>query len=126
MTFNLLELIIFGTNIAIIAILAINNVRLYVSNKKVVTQIVQLTLDKISLENAMDKLTQEIELLNLKETDGFVKFLSESRESAYEYIEEVQSSIRQLANAMNVGEENSIELAYKELIKHMPKEQPND
>jgi len=36
---------------------------------------------------------KEIEQLNLKESDGFVKFISQSRDWAFEYIEEVQKAL---------------------------------
>ena len=41
----------------------------------------------------MIELEKQIEQLNLKESDGFVKFLSTSRDWAFEYIEEVQKAL---------------------------------
>jgi hypothetical protein len=65
-------------------------------------------------------------MISIQETDGFVKFLSESRESAFIYIEEVQQSIKELATAMDSASSTNIEMAYKSLLKHLPKEENND
>jgi hypothetical protein len=45
--------------------------------------------------NKILELEKQIEQLNLKESDGFVKFLSASRDWAFEYIEEVQKVINE-------------------------------
>lgn len=126
MTFNLSELIVFSTVIVVVALLAINNIRIFVNNRNLMNALVQSSLDKISLQNALDRVTNELELMSMQETDGFVKFLSESRESAFTYIEEVQASIKGLAQAMSEADDIKISKAYADLIRHMPKEEPND
>ena len=45
--------------------------------------------------NKIMELEKQIEQLNLKESDGFVKFLSASRDWAFEYIEEVQEVLNE-------------------------------
>jgi hypothetical protein len=126
MMFSLPELIIFSSVLMIIALLVVSNVRMYYVNKKTVASLVQTTLDNFSLKEALDKISNEYELLAIQETDGFVKFLSDSRESAFLYIEEVQESIKVLATAMDSANETNIETAYKNLLKHLPKEENND
>ena len=88
-----------------------------------VNALVQTTLDKMTLEDGLDKLSQEYELMTGNGSDGFIKFLSESREWAFSYIEEVQSSIKSLSEAMALGDETQIAKAYAELVKHLPKEE---
>ena len=124
--FSLSELIAFSVILVIIALLIVGNIRMYYMNKKTMASLIQTTLDSLELREALDKLANEYELLSLQETDGFVKFLSESRESAFLYIEEVQQSIKELATAMDSASENNIEMAYKSLLKHLPKEENND
>jgi biopolymer transport protein ExbB/TolQ len=126
MMFSLSELIAFSVILVIIALLIVGNIRMYYMNKKTMASLIQTTLDSLELREALDKLANEYELLSLQETDGFVKFLSESRESAFLYIEEVQQSIKELATAMDSASENNIEMAYKSLLKHLPKEENND
>jgi biopolymer transport protein ExbB/TolQ len=124
--FDLSELIVFSVVIVIIALLVISNLSMYFANKKTMSSLIQATLDKLSLQEALDRLANEYEIISIQETDGFVKFLSESRESAFTYIEEVQQSIKELATAMNSASETNIEMAYKNLLKYLPKEENND
>ena len=126
MTFNLVEMIVFSSVIVLIALLVANNIRLALQNKNLVASMVQFSMDKIGLEQALDKISSEYDLISMQETDGFVKFLSESRESAFVYIEEVQQSIKELATAMDSASSTNIEIAYKNLLKYLPKEENND
>lgn len=126
MTFNIYELIIFIATISTVAILAVNNIRLYFSNKKLMESLIQSTLEKLNLQDALDKLANEYDLISMQESDGFVKFLSDSRESAFSYIEEVQQSIKQLSLAMDSDSEDAIKVAYTTLLKYLPKEELND
>jgi hypothetical protein len=43
----------------------------------------------------MQKLMAEIDSKNSNQNDGFLKFVSESREAAFKYIEEVQAAINE-------------------------------
>jgi hypothetical protein len=54
--------------------------------------------------------------------EGFVKFLSESRDMAFEYIPEVQSAIEQLKVSMDLGDEESINRSYLKLLDFLPTE----
>ena len=126
MMFDLSELIVFSVVIVIVALLVISNLSMYFANKKTMSSLIQVTLDKLSLQEALDRLANEYEMISIQETDGFVKFLSESRESAFTYIEEVQQSIKELATAMDSASETNIEMAYKNLLKYLPKEEDND
>ena len=53
----------------------------------------QVLSDAGMLERKVKELYQEIENLKLKETDGFLKFVSDSRDWAFSYIEEVQKAL---------------------------------
>lgn len=125
-TFSILELIVFSTTLAIIAVLAINNVRLFVSRRNLSNHLLQAVLDKVAIEDAYSKLAQEYDTISLQETDGFVKFLSESRAWAFTYIEEVQKSILELTVAMGSGLDGEISKAYAKLQTHLPKDINNN
>lgn len=126
MTFNIYELGVFVTIVILVTALTINNIRLYVNNKKLLDSLIQTTLEKLAVEDSYDKLANEYDMISMQETDGFVKFLSDSRESAFAYIEEVQASIKDLSLALESNDESVIKNAYDNLLKHMPKEEPND
>ena len=51
-----------------------------------------------------------MESSKLGETDGFIKFISDSRDWAFSYVEEVQASITSLKNAVDNGLETKEEL----------------
>ncbi|NBR61483.1 MAG: hypothetical protein EBT86_07500 [Actinobacteria bacterium] len=53
----------------------------------------QVLSDAGMLERKVKELYQEIENLKLQETDGFLKFVSDSRDWAFSYIEEVQKAL---------------------------------
>jgi biopolymer transport protein ExbB/TolQ len=86
---------------------------------KVTTSIAQLVIDKSALQEELDRLS----FISSNSTDienGFVKFLSETRESAYEYIQQVQSTIESLRAAMLSGSDDDIAKHYQELVSFLP------
>lgn len=122
MIFDVVELIIFSVVLVVTTALIVNNIRLFFETRRLMALIVQATLDKLAVEETLEKVVAKYELVVMQETDGFVKFLSESRESAFLYIEEVQASIKELSLAMNSGEEKAITSAYNNIVAHLPKE----
>lgn len=49
--------------------------------------------DRMLLQKKVEELYQDIENTKLQQTDGFLKFVSESRDWAFQYIEEVQAAL---------------------------------
>lgn len=49
--------------------------------------------DRMLLQKKVEELYQDIENTKLQQTDGFLKFVSESRDWAFQYIEEVQTAL---------------------------------
>lgn len=49
--------------------------------------------DRMLLQKKVEELYQDIENVKLEQTDGFLKFVSESRDWAFQYIEEVQTAL---------------------------------
>lgn len=49
--------------------------------------------DKVLLQKKVEQLYQDIENAKLEQTDGFLKFVSDSRDWAFQYIEEVQAAL---------------------------------
>lgn len=133
---NMLELamilgsLLFGFAISIV-VLSIKTLRLKSEIKKLATaysKITQLMLSNEKLDNDVHK-------------ESFIKFLSDSRDSAFEYIEEVQSGISKfvdqvdpeisyfneygdiMAMSPNYDSMKKIATAYEDLIKLLPKEE---
>jgi hypothetical protein len=55
----------------------------------------QFEMDKHLVSQELEKVSKELSAKELAETDGFVKFISQSRDWAFEYIEEVQSALNE-------------------------------
>jgi hypothetical protein len=49
--------------------------------------------DRMLLQKKVEELYQDIENVKLEQTDGFLKFVSDSRNWAFQYIEEVQAAL---------------------------------
>ena len=133
---NMLELsmilgsLLFGFAVSIV-VLSIKTLRLKSEIKKLATaysKVTQLMLSNEKLDNDVHK-------------ESFIKFLSDSRDSAFEYIEEVQSGISKFVDQVNpeisyfneygdimamlpnYDSMKKIATAYEDLIKLLPKEE---
>ena len=81
--------------------LVIDNARLKARLNKKNIQVIQQALDT---KEIIEKLTYDLELeksKNKKEDDGFLKFVTESREWAYGYIESTQEAIKEVAEDLS-------------------------
>lgn len=109
-TKDLILLILVVTNIATTAFY----IFYYFRYRSLLKATVQVTLDKIVLQDHLAQLQTDAE------PDGFIKFLSESREWAFTYIEDVQETIKNLKLAMEGGDEDEITIFYNQLIGYLP------
>jgi hypothetical protein len=118
---NLIDLIVIaGLSVSLLVSLSYSVV-LKLKQTKLLESIAQLWVDQ-------QELLKEIERLSVPAEDqgefngGFLRFLSDSREMAFNYISEVQLAINKLDSAMLRGNEEKIAEAYKELISFLPSE----
>ena len=131
----MIDFIIFLSLVVVIVTLILSVVRLRLKNRKLASELLQITLDQNIL---MTKLAEELkrkEEVSVEKTDGFLKFISESRELAFGYIETMQEALVKFkdkvgpeieymltygtATGDNLQSKSflKIEKAYKELIK---------
>jgi hypothetical protein len=88
-----LDFIAFVFLVSVIAILVIGTINLKIRNRKLATELLQSTIDhNIALTMLAEELKRKEEV-SVEKTDGFLKFISESRDLAFEYIEKVQESL---------------------------------
>ena len=90
---QLLESVVAGILVTIIIYLVYRLVRVKLLMKTFSEIYMQELADKFLLQKKVEELYQEIENKKLEDTDGFVKFISQSRDWAFEYIEEVQKAL---------------------------------
>ena len=95
------------------------------ANVGLATAFLQENIDKEAMATKLQKTIDSINNANLEDKDGFIKFLSESREWAFSYIENVQASIEDLAKARESADEEKLSMAYEKLLAHLPKDDPN-
>ena len=87
-----INLTIFAVSFALIVFLIILNIIQKQNSKKYIAIGLQLLADKKKLLDEVNNILSKQELEN---TDGFVKFISESRDWAFQYIENVQSALEE-------------------------------
>jgi hypothetical protein len=133
-----IDLIIFIVFSTLIVFLAAYVLKLSMRKRRLILEIVQLQIDKQILTH---RLKEEIEKRNsadIENTDGFLKFISQSRDWAFDYIEQVQAALLEFKNKVEpqilyaktygttVGESthsiivDKISDAYDDLVKVMP------
>lgn len=88
-----IELIAFVIFIVLFAAIVIQLFVLRKTNKELFAIAAQGELDKKALLDAIERLKSEKEQKSVEQTDGFLRFISESREAAFGYIEDVQDAL---------------------------------
>jgi len=90
---QILESIVAGTLVTLIIFLVYRLFKMRRFANALSEAYMQQLADNFLLQKQVQELSQEIENHKLQETDGFVKFISQSRDWAFEYIEEVQKAL---------------------------------
>lgn len=134
----IIELVAFSIFIVLFSILVFYSYMLKRKREKLLSIIVQLEMDKRILSQRLaEALLQLLPQAKAERAEGFLRFLSESRDWAFKYIEDVQLAIGQFSSRINpeldylktqeflVGPShassfNKISEAYAELLKVMP------
>jgi hypothetical protein len=93
----MIETVIVGTSISLLLVLslylAVKNMRLRRNWKMISADLMQSLFDRELIERELKDALVEIEQREIENTDGFVKFLSESRDYAFKYIEDTQEKL---------------------------------
>ena len=85
------SLIVFTVFIILLAAFVFDSIRLRLLNGQLSNKNLQAEVDKAILSNKLNKVILEH---SAEKTDGFLRFVSDSREQAYKYIEEAQEAIK--------------------------------
>ena len=124
---------------ASIGLVAYYIVTILMKNIEQSAMIEQLKIDNSAYAKKFSELVEEKQRLELVQTDGFVSFVSKSRDWAFTYIEEVQSTLNKFVETVGPAMEyydkfgridenppmNKIFDAYSELIKVLPETENN-
>jgi hypothetical protein len=136
---TIVELVVFSIALLVFIALIITNVKIRVQNNNLKSNLTQEKIDRAIIAEEVRKLMAEVDKKNSNQNDGFLKFVSDSREAAFKYIEEVQEAIGEFDRKVGpvvkyyketgkVLERKPSELvrelttAYDKLMASMPKE----
>lgn len=124
------EVVISVVALVICSGLITSNMLLRLKNRKLLIKASQSEVDRLSVyvktQELLKKAAEESQ-----GTDGFVRFMSQSRDWAFEYIEAVQKDLYELNNVFGatngtprtVAQTNALSEAVRKLLEHLPKEE---
>lgn len=133
---NLIDIVAFAVSLGLIATLTFLVYKLKLQKDKMQASLDQLMIDKSILLERVATLAAEKDANSLKEDDGFIKFLSNSRDWAFSYIEDVQGKMKdfqesvepilpKLSKTRDLNVKTLIQ-AYKTLAEVMPEKENNN
>lgn len=105
----------------VLAGVTVDSILLRIRRKELLKSVVMTTMENMSLKKQLDNAP-----MTPSESEGFIKFLSESRDWAFTYIEDVQKAIEDLRLAMQTEDAEAISAKYNELISFLPEKMNND
>jgi hypothetical protein len=137
-----IEFAIFGLFIFLFFVISVDDVRLRFKVYKLDKEVQQHILNYIIISGKMEEMVKKEDVKKIEETEGFLKFVSDSRDWAFQYIEKVQIAIKNfqdifhpiaeqyykdkkvygLPTAINQEEFGKLFEAYKKLIDELPDE----
>jgi hypothetical protein len=143
---QILESIVAGTLVTLIIFLVYRLFKMRRFATTLSEAYMQQLADNFLLQKEVERLHQEVENKKLEQTDGFLKFVSESRDWAFEYIEQVQKALVEFdeeiapqlqwattygtltGDTVHTNTINTISEAYKKLKSVLPEntETPNN
>ena len=131
------SLIFFTLFIVSFFITVVDNIRVRIRNKKLNKEIEKSIIEYFILAQKHEDLVKSSSSKEVEQTDGFLRFISESRDWAFSYIEEVQKSISKLQEESSkvvisgkgyllMEELEGIRKAIAEVIRQLPEKTDND
>jgi hypothetical protein len=125
---SLIDLIVFIFYIVSVGFLVVKYLQTKKSKDYLISLLVQAEIDK---NIYVDRLAKELELKDsqaIESTDGFLNFVSQSRDWAYEYIENVQKELKEVFSTIDNSEKKTLKIILAELNKLrnlLPEEKEN-
>lgn len=129
---QIIDILVFAVVLVTIFALLLIVYKLKKGNDVLHAKLMQSYVDQVILSEKVETLAAEKDANALKEDDGFIKFLSNSRDWAFSYIEEVQSAIQefkekagppiQKLSGSKSADVKLITQAYKNLVDILPEE----
>jgi hypothetical protein len=112
----LLDFIIYGIFIILFIASSAANIVLFAKNKKLQEISINIALEKFTISKKLEAVIAENEAKKLEKDEGFLRFISESRDWAFKYIEDVQQAIKEY-------KDNKSKKTLDKLISYLPKDE---
>jgi hypothetical protein len=119
---NWIEIAVYAVATLLFVYIAIDNIRVRLLYKKNVQMLLQLTIDNNNLINEYSKLVASTSNSGAADREGFIKFLSESRDMAFSYIEKFQAALSEFNDAKKSGNVEKIAQSTTKLLDLLPEE----
>jgi predicted PurR-regulated permease PerM len=132
---NILEIASFLVIILIMFAAIFFVVKFKYQNQKLVSLLAQEAIDKLAVMKELQDFKNKKDDRDIEQTEGFVKFLSQSRDWAFQYIELVQSEIKSFEKTATAiiyrdnkasSEMEELARAYERLLKLLPENQEGE
>ena len=124
------ELIMLALALMIISLLTIEIVGVKIKLRRVSGALLQSEINREAIEKRLLELLANTDSSNVEQTEGFLKFVSESRDAAFKYIAVVQESLKPLEEAIGLLSSSPIKAADRkraiEIIETAIKNLPDD
>ena len=114
---------------AVIGYLVISNIIIRIKNKQLFTFAAQAEIDRATVYSQAKEIFKE-EYEKAESNDGFIKFMSTSRDWAFQYIEDVQKDLYALKDVFDstgsspktVAQANSLNEKIRKVLENLPTE----
>ena len=124
------ELIMLTIALMIISLLTMESVRSKIRLRRISVALLQSEINREAIEKKLLEVLASRDSSSVEQTDGFLKFVSESRDAAFKYIEVVQESLKPLEEAIGLLGSSQIKSADRKraieiiegAIKNLPDE----
>lgn len=119
---NWIEIAVYAVASLLFVYIVVDNVRVRLSNKKLTQEVLQLLVDKNNLIDEARRIAEQGSSAVAADREGFIKFLSESRNLAFGYIEKFQESLGKLRKATKSGDQSEVDKSIAELLDLLPED----
>lgn len=118
---NVSDLIIFTVSFIVLTLCVTDAIRIRLKLRNLAAENFQLETNQAIIVMQLDKMVNEQEHKSVEQTEGFLRFISDSRDWAFQYIEDVQVALNEYDAALHSKNAVEINDAYKKLIDFLPK-----
>jgi ribosomal protein L22 len=131
---EIVELVVYVSISFVFALFVWMFVYVSIKNRKLESLINQAEIDKLIYRTKIEELIAKGDSKTIEHTEGFVKFISQSRDKAFSYIEDVQKTIQKVKLVLDSVDPEAtaekqleeLKLVVVEILEHLPEETAND